>query len=180
VGGVAAPAAIAGTTDTGGSVTLTDNSAFRTAEGNAGLALVPGGTAVVAVTNGVITITLPVTGGNARLNPPDGTLDLGGATLTFENSSNGKSVEFTNVGLNVESGQLSGLPAGGTHQVALADVSGSPSYTVNGSTQTLSTDSIVTDPAGASYLDKALCTGFYVSAEQQTVAGLSATFTVSG
>jgi hypothetical protein len=165
--------------DDSGSVVFLDNATFHAAENAAGDFLVPGGSAVVGQnSNGVITITFPVTGGNATVfGGPHGTLDIGG-TLTFENSNNGNTIGFSSLEVQVGTGNLLGIPTGGNAEVRIADFI-SPSYSNSGTTQNYSTDSVVTDPSAATRLDKALGTTFYVGAENETVGGLTASWTTN-
>jgi len=175
VGGVAAPA-MASTSDTGGSVTLTADNNFLIQQAKAGIVTIPGSPATTTISStGVVTVTLPVTGGNANVAILGGTLDLGGS-LKFVDVKTHKCVTFTSLEVSYDSGQLTGVPSGGTTQVPLDDLSGNISFSVQGSTQSLTSDSITIDPAGASYLDSSLHTSFYGTGGQN-VASFSTTYT---
>jgi hypothetical protein len=178
VGGIAAPA-MADTTDTGGSTTLTADNTFLINQAKAGIAEIPQSPATTTVSStGVVTVTLPVTGGNANISILGGTLDLGGS-LKFVDVKTRKCVTFSSLQLSYDTGQLSGVPSGGTSQVPLDDLSGNISYSVSGTTQTLTTDSLIVDPAGASYLDSVLHTTFYGSGGQNVATGFNATYTTA-
>lgn len=170
--GLASPA-LAATTDTSGSATEAVDSTFASQVCNAHIHVVVRKPGTSAVSNGQITATFPVSGGNATIVNFTGTLHFGGS-LTF--STENKETTFSNLQLSYRTAKISGTAPDGT-QLALADLGGVISHHIDGNTETLSSTKLLIDSAGASYLDGALSTSFFTGG--QDTGSFSTTYTTS-
>lgn len=170
---VASPALA--TTDTGGSLTITADNTFVSQAANAGITFSAVSPATSSYSNGVLTFTLPVTGGNADANKATGTLQLGGG-LKMHDDKTETSLTFSALNLSFDTGAFNGTPSeGGTSPVALADAGGSVLSSSTSTTQTLSASMLTVDAQGASFANTNLRTTFFTAG--QNTGSLTTTFT---
>lgn len=164
--GSAAPA-LADTTDTGGSATVTFWNTFLLPTFRSGILVSPVTPGTSTFNGHRETATWPVTGGDAEITKLFGTENLGGG-LIFINTSSGASAVLTNLGLSLDNGQIIGTPAGSTKPVALVDVAGDLSEDSSAgppATETFKCSNLRLDAAGAKFLNKALGTTVFKKGE---------------
>lgn len=159
---VAAPAAFA-QTDTGGTVAVTVPFSYIQQLARAGVVEFPVPLSELSVDKAdqTVTVTFPVTGGDADVNVFFGSVDLGGTVDVA--AASGKSATIGGLQLNLETGTIDGTPSGSSTPVSLLDPGGNITFGVSpdGATQTYDASQLTVDPAGAAYLDGALHTGAF-------------------
>lgn len=126
-------------------------------------------------TNKTVTAVYSVTGGTADLTNLTGTVQYSGS-ITVKNGENDKQVQLGSLQFDMFNGQIDVTPAGGS-QIAILDVGGSVSGSINGTTQTFNASKLLVDPAGASYLDSALGTTAFHAGD--VIGSFSTTYTAS-
>jgi hypothetical protein len=152
--------ALADTADTGGTATISMTGSFLTGLAKSNVVVLPGTPTTSSYANGLDAYTVPVTGGNGEVSTFFGTVDLGGS-LVLINGASGKTVTITNLELNLFTGALTGAFAGGTHQTALAYLTGDISTSSSAgppATETLSADEIHLSLKAAAALNTSLAT----------------------
>ncbi|GIH19836.1 hypothetical protein Raf01_80080 [Rugosimonospora africana] len=132
----------------------------------AGLAEVPGSPASVGYdnTNRAVTESFPVTAGTAKVSTLTGHLDLAGKLLIV-NFTNGKCVTFTSVVFDLFRDQITAVPNGSASPVVLFDTIGTRHAGTAGTTNTFTASAVQVHAAGASYLDAALGTSYFVAGQ---------------
>jgi hypothetical protein len=180
----AAPAFAQTITDTGGTAAVTEPYSYIAQLAKQGVVEIPFGKGV-SVTNDpttkTVTTTFPVTGGNADTTTLSGALNLGGSLVIVHAAKwhRTRCAVLTDIAVSLDADAIVATPKGSTTQVPLLDiggdivVSGSPST----GTETLTSDDLSVDPAGAAYLNKTLNTRAFVAGE--TAGTLSATWTLT-
>lgn len=174
----AAPA-LADTTDTGGTATITFSLPYLEHLTKAGILVLPAAPASGSYASGFYNATLNVTGGNAEVNNFFGALKIGGGKLRLVNASNGKTVILAGFSFNFNDGTLSAKPVGSTTRVTIADVGGDLSESEQGTppdvTENFACDQLPVDAAGATFLDTALGTKAFTAGDD--LGGFTTTFT---
>jgi len=158
--------ALADTTDTGGTASLSVPVAVVAGLAHAKIVMLPATPASSSFdpTSGTNTVTQPVTGGNAEVTNLYGILQLGGS-LVLINAGNGKSVTVTDMRLNFFTAALQGKLSGGTSRIALGYVRGIMSTSTNSGpplTETFTTDEIDLSGKAATALNTALGTKVFI------------------
>lgn len=179
----ASPAFAQGVTDTGGSAAITTPFSYIAALAKAHIAEVPLPPATVSVDTSAqtVTTTFPVTGGDADTGTLSGALDVGGTLKVLSlQHRHLYQVTLTNIAVSLDSDAIVATPQGSTTQVPLLDIGGDVTVT-QGSSQSLTSDDLSVDPAGAAYLDKALHTSAFQNAVTAGVntGSLNASWTIS-
>jgi len=174
----AAPA-LADTTDTGGTATITFSLQYMEHLTKAGILVLPGAPATGSFAAGFYNATLTVTGGNAEVNNFFGALKIGGGKLRIVNADNGKFVTLAGFSFNFNDGTLSAKPVGSTTRVTIADIGGDLSESEMGTppnvTENFACDQLPVDAAGATFLNKALGTTAFKAGDD--LGGFTTTFT---
>jgi hypothetical protein len=161
----ASPAFAQTVTDTGGTAAVTEPFSYIAQLAKAGVAEVPLPPATVTVDKSAqtVTATFPVTGGNADTGTLSGALDVGGTLKVV--SLQGKhlyTVTLTDIQVSIDAQAILATPEGKKNPVALLDFGGNIVVT-QGTDQSLTASELTVDPAGATYLDKALHTTAFQS-----------------
>src|SRR5579859_4289553 len=173
--------ALADTTDTGGSGTLSVPVAVVGGLAHASIAVLAGTPAASSFdpVAGTDSFTMPVTGGNGEVSNFFGVVDFGGS-MVFIDAATGKTVTVTNIDLNFFTGTLTGLFPGGTKQTALAYIRGDSSTSTSAgppATETFTTDELDLAHAGAHALNTALGTKAFTRGTN--IGGFTTTFDVT-
>lgn len=147
---------------------------MRAAE--SGIVAVPKGFQSISYDNDAqsVSTTFAVTGGDANISVFVGTVEHAGS-ITIVDALTGRSVVIGDLALDASTDELTGVPQGSQTPIAFLDLAGGQTFTVDGAQQSLSASEVDVDAAGASYLDGALHTHFYVAG--QAVGSFSTTFT---
>ncbi|MFJ9460567.1 hypothetical protein ACIRST_36525 [Kitasatospora sp. NPDC101447] len=124
--------------------------------------------------NAGLTVTLPVSGGEANIPGFYGDVQFGGGLL-FLNLATGKSVTFKQFDFSVANGYFTAVPNGSTAPVPLLDPAGDNVINRNGLTQSLSSSSFQVDAEGANFLDTKLGATFFTAGQQIGSLALSYT-----
>jgi hypothetical protein len=180
----AAPAFAQTITDTGGTAAVTEPYSYIAQLAKQGVAEVPVGKGITVTndpTTQTVTTTFTVTGGNADTSTLSGALNVGG-TLVIAHVAKGQKprvVVLTDLAVSLDAVAIVATPKGSTTQVPLLDIGGDVTFGGSPSTgtETLTSDDLTVDPAGAAYLNKALHTTAFVAGE--TAGTLSATWTLT-
>ena len=180
----AAPAFAQTITDTGGTAAITEPYSYIAQLAKQGVVEVPFGKGV-SVTNDpttqTVTTTFTVTGGNADTSTLSGALNVGGELIIVHAAKGQKprSVILTNIAVSLDADAIVATPKGSTTPVSLLDIGGDVTFGGSPSTgtETLTSDDLSVDPAGAAYLNSALDTTAFVSGD--TAGSLSATWTLT-
>ena len=171
--------ALADTTDTGGTATITFSLQYLEHLTRAGILVLPGAPASGSYATGFYNATLNVTGGNAEVTNFFGALKIGGGKLRIVNADNGKFVVLAGFSFNFNDGTLSAKPVGSTTRVILADIGGNLSSGESGTPpdviENFACDQLPVDPAGAKFLDAALGTKAFTAGAD--LGGFTTTFT---
>ena len=147
--------ALADPVDGTGTATITFNTHFLANLAKWGIIVIPENPASSSDTSGYDAFTLPVTGGNGSDTNYSGDVDLAGA-LTFIDAATGQTVQFTSLELDYYDGVITGVPAGTTQTIWIADIAGNL-WTNNGTgSETFGASQLAIDPQGASYLNTTL------------------------
>jgi hypothetical protein len=128
-----------------------------------------------------VTITFTVTGGNADTTTLSGALNVGGDIVVVHAAKGHRTrcVILKNIAVSLDADAIVATPKGSTTPVSLLDIGGDVVVSGNPTTgtETLTSDDLSVDPAGAAYLNKALDTTAFVAG---TNAGsLSASWTLT-
>ncbi|MEV4615009.1 hypothetical protein AB0K43_20790 [Kitasatospora sp. NPDC049258] len=175
-GAVAAtPVAAVAATPASGSVVVNESNTFFQQAALAGIIALPlpSGTGSYDGTTG-LSATFPVTGGVADIPQFYGNIELGGSLLVIDVKT-GRSLVFKQLAFSVDSWQLTGVPAGATTPIALADPAGDARVTRTGTLQTLTSADLTIDAQAAQLLDQKLNTTFF--AEGRSIGSLAVNFT---
>ncbi|MER8187007.1 hypothetical protein [Kitasatospora sp. NPDC094015] len=173
-GAVAATPAAAATPATGSIVVNESNTFFQQAALAGIIALpLPSGTGSYDGTTG-LSATFPVTGGVADIPQFYGNVEVGGSLLVIDVKT-GRSLVFKQLAFSVDSWQLTGVPAGSTTPIALADPAGDARVTRTGALQTLTSADLTVDAQAAQLLDQKLNTTFFAAG--QSIGSLTVNFT---
>lgn len=183
---VAAPSAFAASSlnVTSGSVALTINDSYTAQLAKAGVVEfpVPLSDLTADNTNQTVTATFAATGGVANLAVSFGSVNLAGQIVV---STRHRCVTLNNLVLNVRNSDIEGTPAGSSTPVPLFDLENdiaswtgttpSPQFT-----DTLISQQVVVDPAGADYLNGALGTTAFQAGQVVGTANATWTDTYTG
>jgi len=163
--------ALADTTDTGGTGTVSLTSAFLVNLAKSNVIVLPGSPVTSSFSagttgsgSGLDAFTLPVTGGNGEVSIFFGHVDFGG-TFVLVNAKASKTVTITSLELNFFTGALSGVLPGGTKQTALAYAGGdmsSGSQAGPPATESFSADQLTLSGKAAKALNTGLNTTAFV------------------
>jgi hypothetical protein len=164
---------------TGGTTTLSVSLDVELSLAKAGIVETPLPSASIGYdsTNRAVTESFPVTGGNARVTTFTGELDHSGSLLVV-NLCTGRSVTLGSVVFDLFNDQITAVPRGSSSAVVLFDTAGDVTATVDGTTHTFTASDVQVDPAGASYLDSALGTSYFVAG--QHAGSFSSVWTYTG
>lgn len=172
--------ALADTTDTGGTATLSVPKATVDGWARANVLMLAGAPATSSFASGANSYTLNVTGGNGEVSNFYGILQLGGGTLVFLNDKTGKTLTVTGVQLNFFNGTLQGILPGNTKVTTLAYLDGTMSSSSNPGppeTETFSCDELDLSAKAATALNAGLnTTGFTRGSD---IGGFTTTFDVT-
>jgi hypothetical protein len=173
--------ALADTTDTGGSGTLSVPVAVVAGLAHASIALLPGTPATSSFdpAAGTDSFTMPVTGGNGEVSNFFGTVDYGGS-LVFINGATGKTAVITGIELNYFTGALTGVLPGTTKQSALAYIRGTMSSSTSAgppATETFTTDEVDLSSKAAGALNTDLGTKVFIKGT--IIGGFTTTYDVT-
>jgi hypothetical protein len=160
----AAGPAVADTADTGGMAALSIPRAVVVGLGKSTIIMLPGGPGSASYGSGAETFTMPVTGGTGEVSNFTGIVDMGGKLIVI-NTKAGKTVNITDIELNLFTGALTGVLPGGTAHTALAFLSGDMSTSSDPgppATETLSATEVDMSGKLASALNTALNTTAFV------------------
>jgi len=173
--------ALADTTDTGGSGTLSVPVAVVAGLAKANIAALPGTPASSSFdpTTGSDSFTMPVTGGTGEVSNFSGKVEFGGS-MVFINGANGKSVTITGIELNFFNGALTGILPGGTKHTVLAYVRGDSSTSTSAgppATETFTTDELDLSSKAAGALNTGLGTKAFIKGTD--IGGFTTTYDVT-
>jgi hypothetical protein len=173
--------ALADTTDTGGSGTLSVPVAVVAGLAHANIVALPGTPATSSFdpTSGTDSFTMPVTGGTGEVSNFTGKVDFGG-TMVFINGANGKSMTITGIQLNFFNAALIGILPGGTKHTVLAYVRGNKSTSTSAgppATETFTTDELDLSSKAAGALNQGLGTKAF--RQGTDIGGFTTTFDVT-
>jgi hypothetical protein len=160
----AATPAVAGTTDTGGSATVTLTGSVVAGLAKAGIVVLPTGTGTAAASGSRETLTLQVTGGNGDYVTATGHLSLGGSLVLIDGGT-GRSATLGQLRFSYDSAKIVAVPVG-SGQIPLVNVGGALSATTNPGppvSQSFSASDLIVTAAGAHYLDNKLKTKYFKS-----------------
>jgi hypothetical protein len=167
--------ALAATTAPTGSLVIQEDNAFLQNSLQNGIIAVALPNASVGYSSSTgFSGTFPVTGGSVNLAGFYGKAQLGGSLLVADYLT-GRTVVFNNLVFDEDNGAVTGVPLGSTTAVNLFDPAGNVSLARNGATQTLSSDDLEIDPAGAQYVDSTLNTTFLTGGQHTGAADFSFT-----
>ncbi len=162
----AAPA-VADTTDTGGTATISIPRANLVLLAKSGIILLPGSPATSSYAagtgklNSIDAFTYSVTGGTGEVSNFTGVVNLGG-TLVVISAAHSKIATISNLELNFFNGTLKGDINGATRETPVAYVGGSLSTSTGTGTETFSASELISSAAGAKALNTALGTTAFV------------------
>src|SRR5882757_3747375 len=173
-----AGSASADTVATGGSTVISVPATTVAAAARAGIVAAPTKPATVKFnkTTKAFDTSFPVTGGDADVPTFTGTLEHGGK-IVIANCKKRKFATISQLNLDLVTNVISGIVTGSKDPVALFDLAGDGSFSVDGPTQTYSATELDVDPAGAAALDAALKTTFFNGG--QNIGSFTTTFTQS-
>ncbi len=157
----AAAPALAGITDTGGTVVIALRHGAVESLAKASIVVLPTGSGTASYSKGAEKVMLQVTGGTASFVGTAGSLDLAGS-LELIDGATGKSVTLTNLTFNYTSGDISGT-AGARH-VVIGQIGGAEvgqQHAGPPTSETFSASAVFTTKAGAAYLDSRLHTKYF-------------------
>jgi hypothetical protein len=180
----AAPAFAQTITDTGGTAAITEPYSYIAQLAKQGVVEVPFGKGVSVSndsTTKTVTITFTVTGGNADTTTLSGALKVGGEIVVVHAAKGHRTrcVILKNIAVSLDADAIVATPKGSTTPVSLLDIGGDIVVSGNPTTgtETLTSDDLSADPAGAAYLDKALDTTAFVAGAN--AGSLSASWTLT-
>src|SRR5271166_2998317 len=119
----AAGPALAGTTDTGGTASVSLSNPYVLSLAKAGVVVFAAGTATENWSGNSANYNLAVTGGTGEIANFYGFVNLGGK-LRVANAQNGKAVTLAGLSFSFDTGVLSAKPIGSKTRVAIADIGG--------------------------------------------------------
>lgn len=162
---------------TSGTITLTINDSYIAQLAKAGVAILPQDDAAVTYDNTTHTVSISyaVTGGNGSLDNFAGAVDAGGSLLGFSIDNGVHVVELGSLNLNVLFDTFDATPTGGS-DTALLDLNGDISASIDDPSQSLASDQLTIDAAGAALLNADLHTKVFSA--DQNIGGFSAAWTV--
>jgi len=173
--------ALADTTDTGGTGTLSVPVTVVGGLAHASIAVLAGtpATSTFDPATGAVSTTMPVTGGNGEVSNFFGVVDYGGS-MVFIDAATGKGATVANMQLNFFTGTLTGQINGSTKQTAIAYIRGDNSTSTSAgppATETFTTDELDLAHAGAHALNIALGTKAFIKGTN--IGGFTTTFDVT-
>ena len=170
--------ALADTTDTGGSGTLSVPVAVVAGLAHANIVVLPGTPATSSFdpVAGTDSITMPVTGGNGEVSNFFGAVQYGGS-MVFIDGATGKTVVITGIQLNYFTGALTGVFAGATKHTPLAYVRGTMSSSTGVGTETFTTDELDLSAKAAGALNTGLGTKVFIKGTD--IGGFTTTYDVT-
>ena len=175
----AAGPAVADTADTGGTAALSVPRAVVVGLAKSTIIMLPGSPGSASYGAGTETFSMPVTGGTGEVSNFSGIVDLGG-TLVVVNSKAGKTVNISDIELNLFTGALTGVLPGGTAHTALGYLTGDMSTSSDPgppATETISCTEVDMSAKLASALNAALGTTAFVRGTN--LGAFTATFDVT-
>ncbi len=175
----AAGPAVADTADTGGTAALSVPRAVVVGLAKSTIIMLPGSPGSASYGAGAETFSMPVTGGTGEVSNFSGIVDLGG-TLVVVNSKAGKTVNISDIELNLFTGALTGVLPGGTAHTALGYLTGDMSTSSDPgppATETISCTEVDMSAKLASALNAALGTTAFVRGTN--LGAFTATFDVT-
>jgi hypothetical protein len=175
----AAGPAVADTADTGGSAALSVPRAVVVGLAKSTIIMLPGSPGSASYGAGTETFSMPVTGGTGEVSNFSGIVDLGG-TLVVVNSKAGKTVNISDIELNLFTGALTGVLPGSTAHTALGYLTGDMSTSSDPgppATETISCTEVDMSAKLASALNAALGTTAFVKGTN--LGAFTATFDVT-
>jgi hypothetical protein len=155
--------ALADTTDTGGTASLSVPVAVVAGLANASIVMLPGNPASSSFASGANTVTMLVTGGNGEVTNFYGNVNFGGS-LVFINAKAGKTLTISDLKLNFFTGAITGVFSGGTTRTALGYFSGSMSTSTDPGppiSETFSADEVDLSGKAAKALNTGLATTIF-------------------
>jgi hypothetical protein len=175
----AAGPAVADTADTGGSAALSVPRAAVVGLAKSTVIMLPGSPGSASYGSGAETFSMPVTGGTGEVSNFSGIVDLGGSLVVI-NSKAGRSVNITDIEVNLFTGALTGVLPGSTAHTALGYLNGDMSTSSDPgppATETLSSTEVDMSAKLASALNTALKTTAFVRGTN--LGAFTATFDVT-
>lgn len=173
---VASPASAA--VPTGGTSVIALSRSFAAAALRAEIIAVPtaGATATRDSATRSVDLNLPVIGGDANVDNFTGQLLLKGS-LVLADGKTRKRVTVSNIQLDYITNTVTGIVPGTVGPLALFDLDGLGTSASTDTSQSFSASELDIDPAGATALNKALHTSFFVAG--RTVGSFSTTYTIA-
>ncbi|HEX9032253.1 MAG TPA: hypothetical protein VF834_10450 [Streptosporangiaceae bacterium] len=174
--------ALADTTDTGGTATITIPRSYIVHLAKSGVVLLAGAPSTSSYTAGpgnfssTDAYTLPVTGGNGEVSNFYGTVDLGG-TLVVISAAHSQTATITDLKINFFNGTLTGVIDGAARPVTIAYISGNLSSSTGTGTETFTATQLAFGARAAAALNTAL--GTTVFARATNLGSLSTTYDVT-
>ncbi|MCX4747838.1 hypothetical protein OG455_20335 [Kitasatospora sp. NBC_01287] len=163
------------TTAPTGSLVVQEDSTFLKDAAASGIIAIALPNATPGFTSGTgFSATFPVTGGTVNLPGFYGNVSLGGGLLLV-NIKTGKVAVFNKLAFSADNWAVTGVPLGQSAPVLLLDPVGNTSVTTSAGTQTLTSDDLEIDPAGAQYADTQLGTTFFTAGQHAGTANLTFT-----
>ncbi|MDH6112047.1 hypothetical protein P3T36_004976 [Kitasatospora sp. MAP12-15] len=158
-----------------GSLVIQEDSTFLQQSSAAGIIAIalPSATSSYSSSTG-LSASFPVTAGSVSLVGYYGNVQVGGSLLLV-NIRTGKTAIFTNLAFSADNWAVTGVPLGATAPVSLLDPVGNTAVAKNGASQTLTSDDLEIDPAGAQYADSQLNTTFFTAGQHTGTLALTVT-----
>jgi hypothetical protein len=161
--GATAGPALAGTTDTGGTVVVALRHSALAGLAKAGIVVLPTGSGAASYSKGYEKVTLQVTGGNASFIGTYGSLDLAGS-LEIVDGATHQSVTLTKLTFDYTTGNVSG--AGSGQRVVIGQIGGAETGQQHAgppTSETFTASALFVTKAGAKYLDAKLHTKYFTA-----------------
>lgn len=158
-----------------GSLAIQEDSTFLQQSAKAGIIAIALPSATSSYTSGTgLSASFPVTAGSISLTGYYGNVQVGG-TLVLVDIWTGKTAVFTQLAFSADNWAITGVPLGATAPVSLLDPVGNTAVSQSGATQTLTSDDLEIDPAGAQYADTQLNTKFLTAGQHTGTLTLTVT-----
>ncbi|WP_035799175.1 hypothetical protein [Kitasatospora mediocidica] len=158
-----------------GSLAIQEDSTFLQQSAAAGILAIalPSATSAYNSATG-LSASFPVTAGSIHLTGYYGNVQVGGGLLLV-NVRTGKTAIFTQLAFSADNWAITGVPLGASAAVNLLDPVGNTAVAQSGTTQTLQSDDLQVDPAGAQFADAKLGTGFFTAGQHTGTLALTVT-----
>lgn len=158
-----------------GSLVIQEDATFLQQLASAGIIAIALPAATSAYSSGTgLSASFPVTAGSVSLVGYYGNVQLGGSLLLVDVRT-GRTAVFNKLAFSADSWAITGVPLGATAPVSLLDPVGNTAVAQSGPTQTLTSDDLEIDPAGAQYADTQLNTTFFTAGQHTGTLALTVT-----